>query len=134
MLGHATFSNIEQQSLEFVMYTMLPWFNRWEDNINMQLLTPAQRKAGYYIEFKVDVLLRGDIASRATYYAQGRQWGWLSVNDIRRLENMPPISNGDVYLQPLNMGEASKVQQEDQLKDMADKIYNMISTKDKKYE
>lgn len=131
MLGHSTFSNIEQQSLEFVMYTMLPWFNRWEDNINMQLLTPAQRKAGYYIEFKVDVLLRGDIASRATYYAQGRQWGWLSVNDIRRLENMPAIPNGDIYLQPLNLGEAGKVQQADQLKDITEEIYNIIFNKDK---
>jgi HK97 family phage portal protein len=103
LLEHATFSNIEQQSLEFVMYTMLPWFKRWEDNINMQLLTPLERKAGYYIEFKLESLLRGDIASRATYYAQGRQWGWLSVNDIRRLENMPAIgSAGDIYLQPLN--------------------------------
>lgn len=127
MLGHATFSNIEQQSLEFVMYTMLPWFNRWEDNINMQLLTPAERKAGYYIEFKMDSLLRGDIASRATYYAQGRQWGWLSVNDIRRLENMPPIINGDIYLQPLNMGEAGKVQQEDQLKAITEEVYNIIA-------
>jgi HK97 family phage portal protein len=131
LLNHATFSNIEHQSLEFVMYTMLPWFNRWEDNINMQLLTPAQRKAGYYIEFKVDVLLRGDIASRATYYAQGRQWGWLSVNDIRRLENMPPILNGDIYMQPLNMGEAGKVITTDQVKAMTEEIYNMIASKDK---
>jgi HK97 family phage portal protein len=133
MLGHATFSNIEQQSLEFVMYTMLPWFNRWEDNINMQLLTPAERKAGYYIEFKMDSLLRGDIASRAAYYTQGRQWGWLSVNDIRRLENMPPIENGDIFLQPLNMGEAGKIQETDKLKAMTEEIYNMITNKDKGY-
>jgi HK97 family phage portal protein len=132
MLGHATFSNIEQQSLEFVMYTILPWFNRWEDNINMQLLTPAERKAGYYIEFKMDALLRGDITSRAAYYAQGRQWGWLSVNDIRRLENMPPIPNGDIFLQPLNMGEAGKVQETNKLKAMTEEIYNMIANKDKK--
>ena len=131
MLEHSTFSNIEQQSLEFVMYTMLPWFNRWEDNINMQLLTPAERKAGYYIEFKLENLLRGDIASRAAYYAQGRQWGWLSVNDIRRLENMPPILNGDIYLQPLNMGEAGKVQQGDQIKATTEEVYNMIAGKDK---
>ena len=107
LLVHSTNNNIEQQSLEFVLYTMLPIFKRFEENINMQLLTPAERKAGYYIEFNMSGLLRGNIASRATYYAQGRQWGWLSVNDIRRLENMPAILNGDIYMQPLNMSESA---------------------------
>ena len=130
-LSHTTFSNIEQQSLEFVMYIILPWFKSWEDNINMQLITPKQRKAGYYIEFKTDVLLCGDIASRATYYAQGRQWGWLSVNDIRRLENLPSIPNDEIYLQALNMGEAGKIQTHDQLKAMTVDIYNMIANNDK---
>ena len=128
LLGHATFTNIEQQSLEFVMYTMLPWFNRWEENINMQLLTPLERKAGFYLEFKVDSLLRGDAQSRATAYAQGRQWGWLSVNDIRKLENMPPIGPaGDIYMMPLNMGDAGQVQQDDQQKAMSEAIYKMIT-------
>lgn len=130
-LDRSTNNNIEHQSLEFIMYTMLPWFKRWEDNINMQLLTSSERQAGYYIEFKADALLRGDIASRATYYAQGRQWGWLSVNDIRRLENMPPIPNGDIYLQPLNMGEAGKVIQQEKVKALTEEIYNMILNKDK---
>lgn len=107
-LDGATFSNIEQQSLEFVMYTMLPWFKRWEENINMQLLTPLERKAGFYLEFNISSLLRGDMQSRAMAYAQGRQWGWLSVNDIRKLENMPPIPNGDIYMMPLNFTEAGK--------------------------
>ena len=107
-LDNATFSNIEHQSLEFVMYTMLPWFKRIEENINMQLLSPAERRAGFYVECKVDALLRGDSKSRAEAYAIGRQWGWLSVNDIRRLENMPPIPNGDRYLEPTNMIEAGK--------------------------
>jgi HK97 family phage portal protein len=130
-LDRSTNNNIEHQSLEFVMYTMLPWFKRWEDNINMQLLTYEQRQAGYYIEFKADALLRGDITSRASYYAQGRQWGWLSVNDIRRLENMPPIPNGDIYLQPLNMGEAGKALQQEKIKALTEEIYNMISNKEK---
>lgn len=126
-LDRATNNNIEHQSLEFVMYTMLPWFKRWEENINMQLLSRMERMAGYYVEFKIDSLLRGDAKSRAEAYAAGRQWGWLSVNDIRRLENMPPIENGDIYLQPLNMGEAGKIQQEDQQKAMAEAIYKMIT-------
>ncbi|MDD5487277.1 MAG: phage portal protein [Dehalococcoidales bacterium] len=125
-LSRSTNNNIEHQSLEFVMYTMLPWFKRWEENIKTQLLTPAERKAGFYIEFKVDGLLRGDAASRASAYAKGRQWGWLSVNDIRRLENMPPIPNGNIYLQPSNMVEAGG-QIEDQTKALAEEIYKMVS-------
>lgn len=128
-LDRATNNNIEHQSLEFVMYTMLPWFKRWEENINMQLLTRVERMAGFYIEFKIDSLLRGDVKSRAMAYAQGRQWGWLSVNDIRRLENMSPITNGDIYLQPLNMGEAGKVQTKDTIKALAEELYNMIQNK-----
>ena len=110
-LDRSTFNNIEHQALEFVMYTILPICKRFEDNINMQLLTLKQREAGYYIEFKLDGLLRGDQKSRAEAYATGRQWGWLSVNDIRKLENMPPIPNGDIYIQPLNFTEAGKVDQ-----------------------
>ena len=127
-LDRATFSNIEQQSLEFVMYTMLPWFKRWEENINMQLLTPLERKAGFYVEFNVASLLRGDMQSRAQAYAQGRQWGWLSVNDIRKLENMSPIANGDIYLQPLNFTEAGQdPPAADPVNAMAAEIYKMIS-------
>ena len=131
LLGHSTNNNIEQQSLEFVMYTMLPIFKRFEENINMQLLTPVERKAGYYVQFNMSGLLRGDIQSRATYYAQGRQWGWLSVNDIRRLENMPAIPNGNIYMQPLNMGESGKIQQVEQTKAMAEAYYKLITEKQK---
>ena len=126
-LDKATFSNIEQQSLEFVMYTMLPWFKRWEENANMQLLTRQERQAGYYLEFKVDSLLRGDAKSRAEAYAVARQWGWMSVNDIRKLENMNRIENGDIYLEPLNMVEAGKVQ--DNIKATAEEIYKMLQSK-----
>lgn len=112
-LERATFSNIEQQSLEFVTYTMLPWFKRWEDCINGQLLTPAQRQAGTYIEFNMAGLLRGDAKSMAEAFAVGRQWGWLSVNDIRRLMNLNSIgAAGDIYLQPMNMIEAGTEQVE----------------------
>lgn len=126
-LDRATNNNIEHQSLEFVMYTMLPWFKRWEENLNMQLLTPAERRAGYYVEFKIDGLLRGDAMSRARAYAYGRQWGWLSVNDIRRLENMSPIPNGDIYLEPTNMREAGEMER--QYEAMVEKIFKMIKDK-----
>jgi len=71
-------------------------------------LLPKDRR-DYFIEFNLTGLMRGDQKSRYDSYAIGRQWGWLSVNDIRRLENMPPVSGGDVYLQPLNMVDAGKL-------------------------
>jgi HK97 family phage portal protein len=131
-LSRSTNNNIEHQSLEFVMYTMLPWFKRWEENINLQLLTPEERKEGYYAEFKIDALLRGDAKSRADAYAVGREWGWLSVNDIRRLENMNGIgAKGDIYIQPLNYIEAGKEPTADEqnanTKAMAEEIFKMIS-------
>lgn len=127
-LDRATNNNIEHQSLEFVMYTMLPWFKRWEENMNMQLLSPFERRSGFYLEFKIDSLLRGDAKSRAEAYAAGRQWGWLSVNDIRKLENMPPIPNGDIYLQPANMIEAGTQSQTNaSYARLIEDIYQMIT-------
>src|SRR3712207_7236423 len=105
---------------------MLPWFKRWEENLNLQLLSNESKRKNRYFEFKIDSLLRGDAQTRATAYAQGRQWGWLSVNDIRRLENMNPIENGDRYLEPLNMVEAGKTQNDDKIKIMTEEIFNLI--------
>lgn len=104
-LERATFSNIEHQQLEFVMHTLRPWLVRMEQEFNRKLFPTSTdgRPGELYAEFSVDGLLRGDVKSRSDYYIRGRQWGWLSVNDIRRLENMEPVADGDVYLQPLNM-------------------------------
>jgi HK97 family phage portal protein len=102
-LDKATFSNIEQQSLEFVIYTLMPWLELWEQAINRSLLTPADRKK-YFAEHNVAGLLRGDIESRYKSYAIARNWGWMNANTICGLENLPPIGPaGDVYLSPLNM-------------------------------
>lgn len=96
-------ANIEQQAMEFITYSMAPWLVRWEQGLNRKLLTPEEREDGMYFEFLLDSLLRGDVPSRFTAYATARQWGWMSVNDIRRRENMNLIDGGDVYLQPSNM-------------------------------
>lgn len=106
-LDKATFSNIEHQAIQFVIYTLLPWIKRHEQAMMRDLLLPSERDE-YYIEFNVSGLLRGDQKSRYESYAIARQWGWLSVNDIRRLENLPPVTGGDTYLQPLNMVDAAK--------------------------
>ena len=87
---------------------MLPIYKRFEECMNAQLLTPEQRRQGYFLEHKLDGLLRGDSASRMAMYAAGRQWGFMSANDCRRLENLPAIPNGDIYLTPTNMVEAGK--------------------------
>ena len=126
-LDRSTFSNIEHLSLEFIMYTMLPIYKREEGAANAQCLTLEQRKQGYYFERKIDGLLRGDAESRARAYATGRQWGWLSVNDICRLENFPSIGpSGDIYLQPSNMVEAGSSQTETVNAKVLSEIENII--------
>jgi HK97 family phage portal protein len=99
LLDKAAFSNIEQQALEFVTDTLMPWIVMWEQAIKRDLLTDPR----LYAHHNVAGLLRGDLKSRYESYAQARNWGWLSVNDIRRLENLNPVDNGDIYLEPLNM-------------------------------
>jgi HK97 family phage portal protein len=101
-LERATFSNIEEQALEFVVYTMRPWLVRWEQAINQKLLNPNERKE-YFVEFLVDALLRGNFESRTRGYWQAIQGGWMSPNEVRDLENRNPREGGDEYLQPVNM-------------------------------
>ena len=104
-LEKSSFSNIEQQSLEFVKYTLDPWVIRWEMAFQKALFTPSEKKQ-YFVKFNLDGLLRGDYQSRMNGYATGRQNGWLSSNDIRELENtnpIPPELGGDLYLINGNM-------------------------------
>ncbi len=99
-LEKSSFSNIEQQSLEFVKYTLDPWVIRWEQSLQRALLLPGE-KGKYFIKLNVDGLLRGDYQSRMNGYAVGRQNGWLSANDIREMENLNPIPDeegGNLYL------------------------------------
>lgn len=99
-LDKSSFSNIEQQSLEFVKYTLDPWVIRWEQSLQRSLLLSGE-KGKYFIKLNVDGLLRGDYQSRMNGYAVGRQNGWFSANDIREMENMNPIPDeegGNLYL------------------------------------
>lgn len=109
ILDKATFSNIEHQALEFVIDTLMPWLIRWEQAIRKDLISNPR----FFAEHNVSGLLRGDLKSRYEAYFTGRQGGWLSVNEIRRLENMPTIGPaGDVYLDPLNMVPAGSGRQQ----------------------
>lgn len=104
-LEKSSFSNIEQQSLEFVKYTLDPWVIRWEQSIHRTLLTADEKKV-YFVKFNVEGLLRGDYQSRMNGYATARQNGWMSANDIRELENLdriPAEDGGDLYLINGNM-------------------------------
>jgi len=104
-LEKSSFSNIEQQSLEFVKYTLDPWVIRWEQALARSLLLPDEKKQ-YFIKLNVDGLLRGDYQSRMTGYATARQNGWMSANDIREMEDLNPIApeeGGDLYLINGNM-------------------------------
>ena len=104
-LEKSSFNNIEQQSLEFVKYTLDPWVSRWEQAMVRALLTPDEKKK-YFFKFNVDGLLRGDYQSRMNGYATARQNGWMSANDIRELENLdriPEEEGGDLYLVNGNM-------------------------------
>ena len=99
-LEKSSFSNIEQQSLEFVKYTLDPWVIRWEQSL-MRLLLSEDEKHEYFIKFNLEGLLRGDYQSRMNGYSIARQNGWMSANDIRELENLdriPAELGGDLYL------------------------------------
>ncbi len=102
MIGHlerSTNNNIEQQALEFVMYTMQPWFERWEDRLGMSLVP----QGSLFVEFMVDGLLRGDFKTRMDGYQKAVLTGWLSRNEVRRREGYnagPPEL--DEYMAPIN--------------------------------
>lgn len=119
-LERSTHSNIEQQSLEFVIYTLMPWLVRWEQELTMKLLPSGKphgasavgRNAGkqFFFEFAVNALIRGDYKTRTEGYAIARQWGWMSANDVLEQEGRNPIgAQGDIYLVPMNMIDAELV-------------------------
>ena len=116
-LDRATFSNIEQQSLEFVMHTMTPWAERWEASIESDLMLDGDQLE---VEFDFANLMRGDAASRSAYYQSGIQNGWLTRNEARIAENLNPLQGLDHPLRPLNMVEeedAEEVEQENEPND-----------------
>lgn len=109
-LQRATFANIEHQGTEFVRYSLRPWAVRLEKRAD-RMLGATERAAGYYTHHNLDALMRGDLKSRYEAYAVGRQWGWLSANDVNALEDRNPIPDGDVYLVPTNMVPADMLEE-----------------------
>lgn len=102
ILDRATFSNIEQQGIDFVTHTIRPWIKRWEQELNRKLI-PVKDRDKLFIRFNLNALMRGDAASRSSYYNTMFNIGALNPNDIRRLESMNTYEGGDKYYTPLNM-------------------------------
>lgn len=102
-LERATHSNIEQQSLEFLKYTLAPWIKRWEQRMNLTLLSGVERERGLYIKFNVDALLRGDIKSRFEAYKIGLEGRILNANECREMEDRDAYDAGNAFWAPLNM-------------------------------
>lgn len=106
-LDRATFNNIEEQGFDFLVYSILPIAVLWTQELAYKLLTREER-VDHYFEHTFDHILRVRAADRYKAYSTARQWGWMSVNDVRRKENMPLIGpEGDVYMVPANMMPAS---------------------------
>lgn len=111
MIGNverATDNNVEKQGLEFLAYSLLPWLVRWEQALNLQMLTARERASGLFFRFNVNALLRADSKTQSEAFGMGRQWGWWSANDVRKKLGENPIENGDEYLVPLNMVPAGE--------------------------
>jgi len=105
-LDRATFTNIEHQGIEFVVYSLRPYLVRWEQRILMDLVPPQDRRT-IFARFLVEGLLRGDIKSRYDAYRLAKGDGWLNANEIRELEDMNPIpeeQGGEDYWRPVNIG------------------------------
>ncbi|QWI98274.1 phage portal protein [Bacillus mycoides] len=109
-----SYGSNEQLMQQFVQLTLMPIIRQYEQEFNRKLLTPVERKAGFYFKFNVGALLRGDTAARNTLYHGGLRDGWLTRNDVRRWEDLPPIPgkadelwiSGDMY--PLDMDPAER--------------------------
>lgn len=105
----STYASAEQFSLDYVTKTLRPWLVRLEQSYNMALLDPSEW-GEYNFEHNMEGLVRGDIKSRYMAHAIGRQWGWLSANDICEIENRNPLPDGQgtEYLVPLNMADPNQ--------------------------
>jgi len=107
-------SNVEQSSIEFVLYCLHPWLNRYEQEFGRKLFSDMGRSAGkYFAKFDTRKLMYPDAAARSTFYAQGKQWGFLNTNMILELEDMNPVENekvGETFWQPINMQDAGDPQ------------------------
>lgn len=124
-------SGIENMNLAYVIHTLRPYLVNWEQEIKDKLFEDKEK---YFAEFVIEGLLRGDIQSRYEAYTKGRQWGFLSANDIRELENMNPLpgEQGDIYLSPMNMVNAEQLLNDEDLEPVRDLIPKNLENRGRK--
>ncbi len=108
-LEKSSYNNVEQMSLETVIYSLTPWVKRWEQSSYRDLLSEDDKDAGRYVEFSLDGLLRGDTEARSKFYQSGVHTGWLTRNEVREKENLNPIDGLDEPLQAVNQMPVSQV-------------------------
>lgn len=101
-LDRTTHSNAEELGQQFLTFTLLPILRAWQDSMRLSLLTPEERRAGFYIEFLVDDLARADLAARFTAYSQAVAAGVFNPNEIRAMENRSPYAGGEIFTRPVN--------------------------------
>lgn len=101
-LEKATFSNISEQTIQFIRYSVMPWVVNWEQELNRKIFTTSERKAGYFVKFNLAGIMRGTAAERATFYHNAITDGWMSRNEARQLEDMNPVDGLDEMLVSVN--------------------------------
>ena len=110
-LRRATFSNIEEQNIDYVTDTLVPWFIRTEQAVHNQLFTEDDQDGGYYVKHNANALLRGNSKSRAEFYGKGITDGWMTRNEARGFEDLNPLDGLDEPLIPLNMETVTQSEQ-----------------------
>ena len=104
-LEKATFSNISEQTIQFIRYSVMPWVVNWEQELNRKIFTEAERKAGYFVKFNLAGIMRGTAGERATFYHNAITDGWMSRNEARQLEDMNPVKGLDEMLVSVNAAQ-----------------------------
>lgn len=107
-LDRATFSNIEQQSIEFISNTMTPYITSCENELDSKLFSPSEL-AKYYVKFNVNSHMRGDATARSNYYYRMWLMGALNPNEVRELEDLNKIEGGDTYFVPVNVQQLTEL-------------------------
>lgn len=101
-LERATFSNISEQTIQFIRYSLMPWIVNWEQELNRKVFTESERKAGYFVKFNLSGIMRGTPSERATFYHNAITDGWMSRNEARAFEDMNPVDGLDEMLVSVN--------------------------------
>lgn len=110
-LEKATFSNISEQTIQFVRFSVMPWVVNWEQELNRKIFTEAERKAGYFVKFNLAGIMRGTAGERATFYHAAITDGWMSRNEARQLEDMNPVNGLDEMLVSVNAAKQANNKQ-----------------------